>query len=80
MIDEDSMDLWKKEYYINLFDFTRASSRKTKGGVSEYYFGDLSLGEMIWEAYGVSRTAIYDRLRKIRVPVGSLRRKAETIP
>ena len=60
------MDLLeKKEYYINLFDFYESLfTEKQRRCFREYYFQDLSLGE-IAEAYGVSRTAIYDRLRKI---------------
>lgn len=60
------MDLLeKKEYYSNLFDFYESLfTEKQKQYFREYYFEDLSLGE-IAEAYGVSRNAIYDHLKKI---------------
>jgi hypothetical protein len=55
----------KKEHYINLFDFYEGLlSDKQKQYFREYYFQDLSLGEMA-ENYGVTRNAIYDHLRKI---------------
>lgn len=60
------MDLLeKKEHYTNLFDFyENLLTEKQKQYFREYYFEDLSLAE-IAEAYGVSRNAIFDHLRKI---------------
>ena len=74
------MDLLeKKEYYINLFDFYESLfTEKQRRCFREYYFQDLSLGE-IAEAYGEQDRHLRPPSEN-RVPVGSLRRKAETIP
>lgn len=57
--------LGKKEFYNNLFDqYSELLTPKQQEYFKSYYFDDLSLSE-IAEIHGVSRSAIFDQLKKI---------------
>ena len=57
----------KKDFYNNLFDFYKELlTDKQKEYFQSYYFDDLSLSE-IADNYNVTRSAIYDQLRKIYI-------------
>lgn len=61
-----SMELLiKKDFYNNLFDwYKELLTEKQQEYFQNYYFDDLSLAE-IADVYKVSRSAIYDQLKKI---------------
>lgn len=57
----------KKDFYNNLFDYYKELlTDKQQEYFQSYYFDDLSLSE-IAEIYKVSRSAIYDQLKKIYI-------------
>lgn len=57
----------KKDFYNNLFDcYKELLTDKQQEYFQSYYFDDLSLSE-IAEIYNVSRSAIYDQLKKIYI-------------
>ncbi len=57
--------LGKKEFYNNLFDqYSELLTLKQQEYFKSYYFDDLSLAE-IAEIHNVSRSAIFDQLKKI---------------
>lgn len=57
----------KKDFYNNLFDcYKELLTEKQKEYFQSYYFDDLSLSE-IADNYNVSRSAIYDQLKKIYI-------------
>ncbi len=57
----------KKDFYNNLFDYYKELlTDKQQEYFQSYYFDDLSLSE-IAEIYNVSRSAIYDQLKKIYI-------------
>ncbi|MDE7100539.1 MAG: hypothetical protein K2O05_01640 [Anaeroplasmataceae bacterium] len=59
------MTLEKREEVINLYDvYQDLLTDKQKSYFEEYYFDDLSIGE-IAENHAVSRNAVFDQLKRV---------------
>ncbi|MDE5565928.1 MAG: DNA-binding protein [Anaeroplasmataceae bacterium] len=59
------MTLEKREEVINLYDvYQDLLTDKQKSYFEEYYFDDLSIGE-IAENHTVSRNAVFDQLKRV---------------
>lgn len=70
------MDLLeKKQHYILLFDFyENLLTKKQKEYFKYYYFDDLSLAE-IAQMYQVSRSAIFDHIKKLHTTLDGYEEK-----